>query len=505
MMSRVAAIIRADFLIRFRRVSTLVVFLLLSALAYVWVPDPKSGRALMQIGGQRVLYNSAAIGMATAMLASMFIGLAGYYVISNAVRRDLDTRCGAIIAATEVRSIEYLLGKFLGNVVFLMTFIGGFMVASMGMQAVRGEAPVEPLVILWQYGLIVTGTITFVAVLALVFECVPWLSGRFGDVFYFFAWAASFGAVAPGMEGGQTAWRYADFTSLGFLITALKAKFRAADVQIGSSTFDPAHGLVVLGPLHVSEILPRITSAFGPILLLPLALLFFHRFDPARTRASSARSKKTWTGRLNAMIKPLSRVLFATAPQGTVVTDAELTFTAIPVTTLALLIVTALTLASHDALPIAVAAAGLFVADMACRDRRAGTTAMIYAAGRLREHFVLWKLASTSIVAFLFMSGALVHAAFTDPARLPGLVAATVFIAASATALGIISSNPKAFIVLFLSLWYVAVNDKGGNPALDFAGFYTTPSLRVVAFYAVLTATFVVAALGMHRARLRWT
>ena len=67
MIQRIAAIVRADFLIRFRRLSTVIVFLLLSGFAYVWVPAPASGRTLMQIAGARVLYNSAAIGMGTSM------------------------------------------------------------------------------------------------------------------------------------------------------------------------------------------------------------------------------------------------------------------------------------------------------------------------------------------------------------------------------------------------------------------------------------------------------
>lgn len=43
---RMAAIVKADFLIRFRRLSTLIVFLLLSSFVYVWVPDPATGSAL---------------------------------------------------------------------------------------------------------------------------------------------------------------------------------------------------------------------------------------------------------------------------------------------------------------------------------------------------------------------------------------------------------------------------------------------------------------------------
>ena len=53
MIERIGAIVRADFLIRFRRLSTVVVFLLLSGFAYVWVPSPATGRTLMQVNGAR--------------------------------------------------------------------------------------------------------------------------------------------------------------------------------------------------------------------------------------------------------------------------------------------------------------------------------------------------------------------------------------------------------------------------------------------------------------------
>ncbi|HEX8280543.1 MAG TPA: hypothetical protein VF551_04140, partial [Chthoniobacterales bacterium] len=65
-LSRIRAIVRADFLIRFRRVSTAVVFLLVSAFAYVWIPAPSTGRALIQINGHRAINNAGAIGLGTA-------------------------------------------------------------------------------------------------------------------------------------------------------------------------------------------------------------------------------------------------------------------------------------------------------------------------------------------------------------------------------------------------------------------------------------------------------
>ena len=106
MIERIAAIVRADVMIRFRRFSTLVIFLLLSASALLWVPDLKTGRTLISIGGHRALYNSGSIGMATAMLAAMFVGLFGFYVVSNAVRRDVISRCGFVAASEDV--IDYL-------------------------------------------------------------------------------------------------------------------------------------------------------------------------------------------------------------------------------------------------------------------------------------------------------------------------------------------------------------------------------------------------------------
>src|SRR3954463_8482893 len=196
---RIGAILRADFLVRFRRISTTVVFLLLSAFAYVWIPPPSTGRALIQINGHRAIYNSGAIGMGSASLGMIFVGLFGFYVISNAIRRDITTHCGLVIASTPMRSIEYLFGKFLGNLAFLFTFLCGFMLFSMAMQVVRGEARLEPWVFLQQYLLLTPSAIVLVSAVAVLFESIPWLSGKIGDVLYFFLWMALIG-LAIGNE-----------------------------------------------------------------------------------------------------------------------------------------------------------------------------------------------------------------------------------------------------------------------------------------------------------------
>src|SRR4051812_19256278 len=206
-LGRIGAIVRADFLLRFRRVSTIVLFLLLSAFAYVWVPAPSTGRTLIQINGQRAIYNSGAIGMGTASLAMIFVGLFGYYVISNAIRRDITTRCGFVAASTPMRSLEYLLGKFFGNLAFLITFTAGFMLSSMAMLLVRGEARLEPLVFVQQYLLLTSAAIVLVSAVAVFFESIRFLSGKAGDVAYFFLFMTFIGLVAGNeVSGGKVPW-----------------------------------------------------------------------------------------------------------------------------------------------------------------------------------------------------------------------------------------------------------------------------------------------------------
>lgn len=505
MIGRIGAIVRADFLIRFRRLSTVIVFLLLSGFAYVWIPAPSSGMALMVINRTRVLYNSAAIGMGTSMLAVIFVGLFGFYVISNAVRRDIDSRCGYVIASTTVRTSEYVIGKFLGNVVFLSTFVFGYMLASMAMLIVRGEAPLEPLIFMKQYAIIAPSTIVLVSVVAIVFESIPFLSGRFGDVLYFFLYGLSLAFVVNMMMHGGGLARYFDFSGFGYLMEQTHRNFHTDSMSIGASGFDATKPPMVIAGFNLGggAWATRLVSTLSPIPLLLLAPLFFHRFDPARLRAAGAKGKRGWMRNINALARPFVRPLAAIPVRGAALKDAMMTFVSTPFTVFALIGITIAALANPASLPIAFAIVAVFIADVASRDRRAGTTGLIYAAPRLRERFVTWKLSSAAIVALLLLVAPILHTAAAQRARLLPLIIGILFIAAAATSLGVISGNPKTFIVLFLTFWYVVVNDKGATKALDFAGFFSTPAVGVMGMYVGIAIGLIAMAEVVHRMRLQ--
>lgn len=521
---RLAAVVRADFLIRLRRPSTAVVFLLLSALPYLWIPDPSTGRTLIQIGGQRALYNSAAIAMATAVLGTMFVGLAGFYVISNALRRDVLSRCGYVVASTTMRGSEYIAGKFAGNVVFLGVFMAGFMACSMAMVLVRGEAPLEPLVFVKQYLLLVPPAIVFVSAIALLFECTPILRTRLGDVAYFFLWLMVMGAVVSTMEKSLGAnWAaYFDVSGLGFLLQQMKTYYNTDSLSIGSTTFDAAKPALAFPGLRADGqwLLPRLVATLWPVSLLAIARLFFHRFDPARLRAAGSRAKTTWMGRFEAISKPFARLIVSSASMllplsgrptllRSAAIDAVTTIAAFPLAAIAAIGFGIATFATDaqsmytGVLPFAFAACAIAIAGIACREKRSGTTALVFAAPSLRTNFVWWKFLSTFLAAVAIIGLPLARAIALRPSSAVALLVGLAFTCAAATALGIVSANAKTFTVLFLTFWYIAVQDRGASPELDFAGWFGAATPAVIAAYAVGGLLFLSIAQAMHLRELR--
>jgi hypothetical protein len=140
---------------------------------------------------------------------------------------------------------------------------------------------------------------------------------------------------------------------------------------------------------------------------------------------------------------------------------------------------------------------------VATRDGRAGTLASVRSIQRLRENYVWWKFGSALLLSFLLCAGPVIRTISHGGLAVAALVCGILLVAALGTALGVITANPKTFIVLFLTFWYVVVNDKGQNPMLDFAGFYGRFTTTTIALYAGISITAIIVAQVFYRARLR--
>jgi hypothetical protein len=512
-LARIGAVVRADVLIRVRRPSSIAVFLVLCALAYMIVPDLSTGRALMQLNGHRALYNSATIAIATAGLAAMLLGMLGFYLVSNTIRRDIVSRTGFVIAAMPVRSMEYLLGKFLGNTAFLGLVILGYMVNVMGMHLLRGEAPLEPWVYLTTYLAMVGPAILVISAIALLFECVRPLSGRVGDVLYFFVWVAMVSLVATADGSAGVPWqRFTDILGMLFMLQQVRGPENIRDISIGQSTFDPSMAPWTFGGVHWtwSVVGSRFAVGLLVIPLLLLAILFFARFDPSRIKAGAAHARASLLSRVNGWLKPLTRVVLPLAGRGSGIGGialGEFTLT-LMLSPLAMVWWAGLSVwalfasrvqLSAAVLPVIFVAITGTIADIATRDSTAGTTALLFSLPMVRPAFVLTKFLGAGLASLAFLFVPIARLSVSEPLSALSLLVGGIFVTAGAVSLGRLTGSSKAFVGLFLLFLYVVLSAKG-DPGLDFAGWNGVATTGVRLGYLAVASGLILAAMARHQA-----
>ncbi len=514
LLSQVGIIAATDLKLRLRRPATLWLIVILSGLAYLFIPDPATGRGLMVADGARALYTSQVMAISTAGLAAFLVTFAGFYLTSNALRRDLLARTGGIIAATPVDSLTYLAGKWLGGAGYLALVTGAYLLNVMAMHLLRGEGPLQPFTYLLTYSLTLGPAILVVAAFALCFECLPGLSGRLGDVVWFFVWLVFIAAGAIGEGRGSAA--YLDVMGIGFILARVHAVTGAQNLAIGMTPFNPQVAPWVLPPiaLTLGTVLPRLVTALLAVPVLLLGRVFFHRYDPARVRNATQAAGGDLIRRLSLLIKPITRGVSAIgarlvpAAPGVlrpIVAEVVMTLCQSPLLLLSWIGVLVATVvmpsaAARHQLPLAVAAIlAIGLADLATRDRAAGTQPMLYSMPGIKPGYARIKFGAAAVLALLFCLPPALRIAFGAPGSALSLVMAAGFMAALATALGFLTRTPKTFMGIFLLFVYLVLNG-ATVPALDFAGWngVATGSTRVG--YLVVT----LALWGVAEAKHRW-
>jgi ABC-type transport system involved in multi-copper enzyme maturation permease subunit len=509
--SRVAAVALADVRARLRRPGVAVLLLLASVGAWLAIPDPAPGSGLMKIGSARVLYTSPALAFGTASLFAVLLSLFGFYLVSNGLERDRRARIAHVVAASPVRNAEYLLGKLLGNVALLAALTVGLMGAAVAMQLVRGEGPFEPGTFLAHFLVLCGPCALGVAAIALVFECVPGLSGRVGDVLYFFVWTFLISAGAEvwrtDRSGGGSLLRALDFAGLGFVVDQVQRIAGTSSFSLGYSPEDPTIPPVLFAGLDFSPeaLSGRALSLLGAAALAPLALVFFRRFDPARTGARGPGGRRS-AGRLSsAAARPVGRLVLPLVDR--VSPDAALTFRARPPLLLVVAAGAVLGLALPAGsvrlglLPVLFAVLPIALADVATRERASGMAGIVFSLPTRRPRFALWKLASAAVAALVLSGVPVARLLVAEPVSGAAALAGALFLATLAVTLGIASGTPKLFMIASLALWYVALNARGQPPALDYAGWWGRATVPSVCGWLGAAAAAAVVAVVVHRAR----
>ena len=508
---------RADFLERIRRYSFLITLGLAVFLGY----QAAVGNIVLRLNEYRGEFNSAWAGAMMSLIATLFIGWFGFYVVKGSVARDYETGVGQIMATTPITRPLYTVGKWLSNFIVLMTIVLILAVFAVVIQFITGESTRVDLVgLLSPFLLVTTPIMALVAALAVLFETITFLRGGFGNIVYFFLFAftipladSQFVKDNPGLdpiglsiftESMGNALRAQDPTynngfSLGVDFEGSKSIFLWTGVDWTST--------IILNRLWI------LLLAFG---LTLFAALFFTRFDPSRTRPGRRKGVAS-TLRPQSVAAPQAlpqpaRLTPLSPPQG------GYAFLRVLISELKLLL-------KGQRWWWYAGAAGLFIASltnpietvrtyilpfvclwpvliwsgMGNRELINNTQQMVFssAAPLMRQLPATW-LAGFLVTVFTGSGATIKLLGAGDMVGLLAWFSGALFIPSFALALGVWSNSHKLFEVLYVSMWYLGPLNKVFE--LDYLGANSSGN---IGFFIPFSIVLIVAAFIGRTRQLR--
>jgi hypothetical protein len=488
---------RNEVRLRMRRLSTLFAVMLMIALSWAMIVDPKTGSSLMAINQARVLYTSSALAMGSASLLSFLMALIGFYLVRGRIVEDIRSGIGGVIAATPVSNSLFLISRCLGGVAYILALAMVAMCSIMVLHAIRGDGPIQILVYVKTYLLVLGPMAVFAASAAILFDSIPLLMGKAGDFLYFIAWVFQVSIVAKiaDMNAGLiSAWLLADFSGLVSTIVVLKTHLLTNNFSIGASTFNPLITPISL-PVDMwtnPMLFMRLSSAALALCLLLPAFVSFHRYSPDKVKQSHARKRRTPLELLNGWTRPLAKqvqpILMWSAKSanfaGQIVADVALTLVNAPSAIVAIVVFTLLSaLLSVDALSglaiFSLAFWGILISDISTRDFQAAIESMTAAVkgGAVRRYVRQWV--ATMVLGLLLTGVILFRLSFVSPLLALALLVGLFSMSAVACCLGKLTNTAKTFMSLYLFGLYVATQAQD-VAVLDVFGFNGVATLHTI-------------------------
>ncbi|QYF91827.1 hypothetical protein KY495_13600 [Massilia sp. PAMC28688] len=489
--------------LRLRRTSTLVALLAVAIISWLMMADPSTGSAVLVVAEARVHYTSSVIAIGAASLACIMFGLGGFYLVRGRIAEDVRSGTGSVIGATPVGTVTFLLSRWAGGLAYLGLLLMVFMLTMMALHLVRGVGPIEVIIYLQTFLLLLLPMLIFAVSFAVLFDSYAPLMGKAGDVLYFFIWCAQL-AVAISLtnviDGSVPPAAMFDFSGIGTCLLLVRQSFTTTNVALGGAPFDAALAPVYMKAVVWSGQLVGYRAVAATLALLPLlpSFLVFHRFSPDRIKVSAASVRRSplqvldqWARPLARAVQPLFR-LAATTPgmAGQVMADVALTLAGSPAAIAAMgasIIATMLLPLPSvgGALTAAVAFWGILISDLSTRDGAADIAGMTAATpgGAVRRY--MRQFLATLVLGLLFTGGAALRFAMESPVRAFAVIAGVVCLSALASMFGRLAGTARLFLCLFLFGLFVAVNSTG-EAVLDMVGFNGVATAASASMYALV-------------------
>lgn len=546
----VGGIALADFRDRVRRPAYAVTLMAAIGLGYLAAPAADSHWVVMYIGSYRGIYNSPYIGTLIAFASALWLTLGGFYVVRNSIARDRSTGVGQLIAATPVRTVSYLAGKFLSNCLVLTSMVGVLAVTALVLQLARGESrSVDLVALLEPFVLISLPLVALTAAGALVFEAVPLLRSGLGNIVWFVAWMIiAIGGQSPNAPFGGIGVHVAA-RSMRDTIVAQRLDTETGEFSLGLMYVDdPLHTFVWEGtPLTGGFVAGRLALVLFAIGLALLPTFWFGRFDPSRSRqphtvvpqdaerygwpqvagpvpgamVAGAGLQTQGPGSVATLAPPRVESATATQPRSTPKQGGG--FTRLLLGEIHILLqgvsrwwwlgaacivfaglVAPIGAATVIMLPLAWIWPILLWSRLGTQRHEYGVEALLGAYPRVRRRLLAEWAAGVVVTALVGVAPAIRMVLTSDGAGVAAWLGGAVFIPSLAMMLGVLARTHRLFQAGYLLLWFAVVN---GIAFVDFMGAVresgrpTGPSPLLVAGAAALMLAVVFAAGVVRRQR----
>jgi hypothetical protein len=495
-------IIYADYLQRTRSYAFLITLAVALYAAYSFMPAPNAAYSTMRVGQYIGVPNAAWYGYVTAMMTSIFICWAGFYLVNSNIQKDVDTGVGMIIATTAVSNFQYLLAKAWSNFLVLLSITGVVFLMSIALFLFRATGyPFQPMQFILPYLLITVPAIVLFSAIAVLAEVFLYRYTILMNVGFFFLFCALISGltitkpvldpmgVRPVTRAMQQtiSSRYKDTAnaiSMGFNFS------KKSDVK----RFE-FNGVEWTVPVILSR-LAFICLAFA---LVFISSVFFHRFD-IKESAKSPKKKKSKLAEIMPQVKPLQDIRLSALPP--VVTSyriapfikAELLMLyrkgpkwlwLVNIGGMMALIFAPLTIAHQMILPILWFLQVARWSDLATKEKTNRIHYFTFASYKPLTRLLPAQILAGIIVAIGLALPLLIRLLITQHlAAVLGIILGGILIVLCAVALGILSGGKKLFEILFFLFTYANLNKV---PIADYFGGVNQGSNYFMLVFGLIT------------------
>lgn len=280
--------VRADFLERARSYNFLILLCASLYLGYA----VNMGQIVIRFNICKEIFDTPWVSAMVALAITFLLGFFGFFVVKGSIERDARTGVGQIMAATPLKRIEYVFGKWLSHFVILCALVIVLAIVTVLIQAFRLD-PVNLSVLISPFLWLTVPFMALVAAVAVLFESLPIVKGSLSNLIYFFLFVFLLVTVTSPSQGRAAT--LTDPSGIRFLLHQIKAaglycgeKISIKELDKVPTVFESSAGIT----WSTDILLSRLGIFAAALSLTALSSTFFNRFDSSNEKLRAPRIRK---------------------------------------------------------------------------------------------------------------------------------------------------------------------------------------------------------------------